>query len=76
MRTPSTTHVPLTGSVCECCVCLERFGSEQGFDAHRTGDMGADCRCLSTDELTSRGWRIGARGWTASNAGQHFAKAP
>jgi len=45
----------LTGQRNECPTCGERFNSNSAFDKHRTGQYGADRRCLTADEMRARG---------------------
>lgn len=58
-----------------CGACGEDFGSVSAFDRHRVGSHEMDAsaehpqgrRCLSTVELTERGFRRGRRGrWSRS----------
>lgn len=56
----------LAGSRCRCATCGQRFNSVSTFDRHRVGSFegrGVYRRCLSTEELMSRGWQMNTRGF-------------
>lgn len=51
----------LHGDRNQCPGCSEYFNSTAAFDKHRTGDHNKQTRrCLSPDEMTSKGMRKGA----------------
>lgn len=52
----------LTGARCECARCGQLFNSIKGFDRHRAGPMWAR-RCLTSAELTARGWERNRGGY-------------
>lgn len=61
----------LTGARCQCAACGEPFNSVSVFDRHRRGTRSDESphrgrRCLTTEEMTGRGWRRNAAGfWIA-----------
>ena len=36
--------------------CCQTFASNHAFDRHRTGRYDGERRCLTTDEMTAKGW--------------------
>lgn len=66
----------LTCSRCRCSGCGEFFNSVSVFDAHRTGPHGPDRRCLTADEMVSRGWLKNSQGfWISRLRGESRAEA-
>ncbi|MCC6379949.1 MAG: hypothetical protein IT519_14135 [Burkholderiales bacterium] len=62
----STVSRVLTGARCRCGACGDLFNAVSTFDAHRVGAYDAR-RCLSTDEMTARGWLRNVAGfWITS----------
>ena len=54
----------LTGARCRCTKCGEVFNSVSTFNRHHVGSWqgrGALRRCLTIDEMVSRGWSVNAR---------------
>ena len=66
--------IALTGRRCACSGCGEFFGNEGLFSQHRSGshakpDAPSARRCLSTEEMLDKSWRINSRGlWTEASA--------
>lgn len=64
-----TKAANLRAGRCQCPVCGELFTSVREFDRHRIGTFeqiggrGHDRRCLTAEDLASRGWRKDARGF-------------
>jgi hypothetical protein len=50
----------LRGDRNQCCVCGEYFNSTHAFEKHRVGDFGVNRRCLTTDEMMTKGMVLGA----------------
>lgn len=49
---------------CKCPSCGKEFKSVSGFDGHRVGKYIPDTRrCLTENELKSKGWYKDNRGW-------------
>lgn len=66
----------LTGSRCRCSACGEFFNSVSVFDAHRTGPHGPGRRCLTAEEMVSRGWLKNSQGfWISRLRGESRAEA-
>jgi hypothetical protein len=62
----STPSAPvLRGNRCQCTGCGDLFNSTSTFDRHRTGryDVIGARRCLTSEELTARGWSRNAAGF-------------
>ncbi len=53
---------PLRGQNCQCGGCGKLFRRTSTFDRHRVG-VGADRRCLTSMELTDRGWTQDSKGF-------------
>jgi hypothetical protein len=59
----------LTGDRNQCPSCEDYFNSTAAFDAHRTGPFGgpngepAQRRCLTADEMRSKGMAVNAAGF-------------
>ena len=45
----------LNGARNQCQTCKEYFNSNRAFDKHRTGAYGLNRRCLSPEEMQSKG---------------------
>lgn len=45
----------LRGDRNQCPTCGEYFNSSAAFDKHRTGRIGVDRRCMTTEEMRERG---------------------
>jgi len=61
--TPSTP-LKLSGQRSKCATCGLHFTSTSSFDDHRTGKIGTSSRrCLSTDELSAKGFEPNALGF-------------
>lgn len=58
----------LTGNKCQCTACGEFFNRVSTFDRHRVGVIGVDRRCLTSDEMTAKGWRLNGRGFWLTEA--------
>jgi hypothetical protein len=43
--------LPQNGDVCQCMACGKVFNSTSAFDRHRTGEHGANRRCMTADEM-------------------------
>lgn len=54
----------------QCPTCSRYFSSDYSFDKHRTGTIGNTTdnprRCMSEEEMLSRGMGINKRGWWVS----------
>jgi hypothetical protein len=68
----------LTGDKNQCQGCKQYFKSTHAFDKHRTGEHGKNRRCLSVDEMTTKGMVLGADGfWRGSAMPQNlYTKEP
>lgn len=40
----------------QCGACHQYFNSNTAFERHRTGEHGKDRRCLTSEEMTKKGW--------------------
>jgi len=59
-----------------CMSCHQSFSAQGGFDKHRVGQYGIDRRCLTTDEMTAKGWHLDGRGdWRMPSKGNPWAIA-
>lgn len=47
----------------QCRGCKEFFNSQSAFDKHRTGDFGKDRRCMTMDEMISKGMARNSAGY-------------
>ena len=50
----------LTGQRNQCQGCKRYFNSNTAFEKHRTGDFGVDRRCMTEDEMRSKGMALNA----------------
>ena len=57
----------LTGDRNQCQGCKQYFNSTFAFDKHRTGEFGINRRCLSIDEMTSKGMAQNTSGFWISS---------
>jgi len=48
----------LTGHRCQCAACGKYFSRVSVFDKHRTGDYGKDRRCMTTEQMETKGMRL------------------
>jgi hypothetical protein len=65
------TGLTLAVCRCQCTACCDYFGNVVRLDRHRIGDCHAGRRCLTVEELASRGWLRNARGcWFRPRAEQ------
>lgn len=49
------SHPILRGDRNQCAGCSQCFNSTHAFEKHRTGEIGVNRRCLSTDEMQAKG---------------------
>lgn len=63
MRKPQK---PLHGDRKFCGACGKYFNSTFAFDKHRTGDFGADRRCMTESEMRAKGMDTNASGFWIS----------
>lgn len=60
--------VTLRGDRNQCAGCDALFNSTHAFEKHRTGDHGISRRCLTTEEMLTRGMVLGADGFWRGSA--------
>lgn len=53
----------LSGDRNQCPSCNELFNSTTSFDKHRTGKFGDDRRCMTKEEMESKGMLKNAAGF-------------
>lgn len=58
----------LSGDRNQCAGCSEYFNSSFAFDKHRTGDFGISRRCITKEEMISKGMAVNAAGFWISAA--------
>lgn len=64
----------LTGQRCECPSCGQLFNRVSTFDKHRVGEFAkpgewaGDRRCLTSDEMSDKGWRLNDKGFWLTEA--------
>ncbi|WP_143277350.1 hypothetical protein [Bordetella genomosp. 9] len=56
----------LTGDRNQCQGCKEYFNSSFAFDKHRTGEFGKDRRCMTVNEMQTKGMCKNAAGFWVS----------
>jgi len=62
----------LTGSKNQCGGCNKYFNSNTAFDAHRVGKHGVDRRCMTEEEMSSKGMFRNTYGFWVSEANKRF----
>lgn len=61
------TQMILRGDRNQCQGCKEYFNSGYAFENHRRGEFGKDRRCLTPQELITKGWSKNQAGfWITS----------
>jgi hypothetical protein len=68
MSNPSSSRPLLAGQRCQCTGCGQQFNRTTTFARHRVASFGTlrdpgGRRCLSTEEMQDRGWRLNGAGF-------------
>lgn len=58
----------LRGDRNQCGSCGELFNSSHAFEKHRAGEHGHNRRCMTRDEMVSRGMVLGSDGFWRGSA--------
>ena len=64
--------VKVSGDRNQCAGCGELFNSSFAFDKHRTGEFGKDRRCMTVEEMKSKGMDINAAGYWVTSLNPMF----
>jgi hypothetical protein len=64
----------LAGSRCQCTACNQYFNSTGTFDEHRIGPY-SNLRCLTTEQMTAKGWLVNEDGFWIRSQMSSEAKA-
>jgi len=69
--------VKLSGDRCQCAACGEYFNSTAAFDRHRVGGyrVPGDRRCLSTYEMSERGFSKNLKGFWVTSRNPKYREA-
>lgn len=64
----------LRGQKNQCQGCKQYFNSNTAFEKHRTGKHGKDRRCMTEEEMTSKGMSLNAQSFWISERNDRFNK--